>query len=62
MNIGGVRISKKMSMLVAGVLMCEYLRQTGQTLEQIQPIMQMVVAYLGGQSVVDAVKAWKEKS
>lgn len=39
--------------------MSEYLRQTGQTLEQIQPIIELVMVYLGGQSVVDAVAAWK---
>jgi len=61
MNVGGVRISKKLAALISGVAMSEYLRQTGQTLEQIQPIIELVMVYLGGQSVVDAVKAWKDK-
>lgn len=59
MNVGGIRISKKLSALVAGVAMSEYLRQTGQSLEQVQPVVEMVLVYLGGQSAVDAVLAWK---
>lgn len=61
MNIGGVQISKKFTALVAGIAFAEYLRQTGQTLEEVQPILETVMVYLGGQSVVDAVKAWKEQ-
>lgn len=59
MNIGGIRVSKKFAALVAGVAMCEYLRQTGQTMEQVQPVVEIVVVYLGGQSVLDSVLAWK---
>lgn len=59
MNIGGMRISKKFAALLGGIAMCEYLRQTGQTLEDVQPIMLMVMTYLGVQGLEDVTKSWK---
>lgn len=60
MNIGGFQLSKKYTALVAGVLFAEYLRQTGQTIEEIQPIIELVMVYIGGQSAVDMVKSFRE--
>lgn len=61
MNIGTLRLSKKLTTLIAGIVFCEYLRSTGQTLSDVEPIMIMVATYLGGQSLVDTAAAWNGK-